>query len=82
MKGDTFHEILRHLEEVREDLSHDAQNRAAVEGIDQAIAKLRQAHDAGEIGNLSARELLRHIADILSRLGPIASLIETILKSL
>lgn len=81
MKEETFHEILHHLEQVRQDLSQDVQNRAA-EGVDQAIARLRQAQEAGEIGRLSPKEALILISDITSRVGPIATLIETILKNL
>lgn len=81
MKVKTFHEILRQLEQAREDLSQDAQNRAA-EGVDQAIASLRRAYEAGEIGHLSNTEVLKLISEIVTRLGPLATLIDTILKRL
>ena len=82
MKEDLFHEILCHLEQVREDLSHGAQN-GAVEGVDQAIAILRCAYEeTGDKERLSNREPLTTISKIVGEIAPIASLIDTILKRL
>lgn len=81
MKEQTFHEVLELLEELRRNLPQDAPSRTT-EGIDGVIARLREAHKAGEVGDLTRREVLERISEILSGLSPIASLIEAVLKSL
>lgn len=81
MKEDTFHDVLTLLEEVRRDLPQGAASRAA-EDLDRVIARLWKAHEAGEIGRLSGREVLKQFSDCLGKLAPIVSLAETVLKSL
>ena len=77
---DIFPEVLELLVEVRKDLTRSA-NSSAVERVDEAI-ELLEAYEEDQQDGPSINDVLEKVGDILCAVGPIASLVNTIIQSL
>ena len=77
----SIHESLELLKEVRRDLTHDAQGCAGKK-VDEVIERLQQALDDESDKGISQRELLELIGQLARTVGPIANLIDTVIKTL
>ena len=77
----SIHESLELLKEVRRDLTHDAQG-CVRKKVDEAIDQLQQALNDESDKGISQRELLELIGQLARTVGPIANLIDTVIKAL
>lgn len=81
MDEQSIRESLELLEEVRRDLTHDAQG-CVRKKIDEVIDQLQQALDDESDKGISQRDLLELIGQLTRTIGPIANLIDTVIKAL
>jgi hypothetical protein len=81
MKENTLRESLELLKAARADLAHNTHDRAG-ERIDKVIDLIEEALENGSYRSLSSKDLLDALGQIITAGGQIASLVDTILKSL
>jgi hypothetical protein len=81
MKETTLRESLELLKAARVDLTRNTHDRAA-DRIDEVISLIEQALEDGSHQSLSSTDLLNALSRVIAAGGQIASLVDTILKSL
>jgi hypothetical protein len=81
MKEVTLRESLELLKAARADLTRNTHDRAG-ERIDEVITLIEKALEDGSYRSLSSSDLLNALSRVIAAGGQIASLVDTILKSL